>query len=183
MRIIKPHKFRLIVAVGLLILSCGGHSQPDEFGLTQDHYEILDESIAHAIAGHARDRDLIVVRKIPDFARTALSNLPRPYDLALRELGELGGVELYVQALNQAGMEAVSLDSLIAEDIRKRERGERDYRDGIRVSPVGFNPDRSTGVVWCSWSCGNQCGYGKLLFFSRRNGKWVLEKQVVLQII
>ena len=50
----------------------------------------------------------------------------------------------------------------------------------IRLSRVGFNNHLDEALVLATWSCGVLCGQGELLFFSKKNGVWIVVNRAML---
>ena len=52
----------------------------------------------------------------------------------------------------------------------------------IFLSKVGFNPDRTQAMLYAGRQCGGLCGSGSYLLLNKRNGKWVVEKDMGLWV-
>jgi hypothetical protein len=173
---------RMLVGVLLALpgLSCTRSTVRDEYGLTKDHYEVIQKALAHAYDRGALGRDLTVV--FPASTRLTSEHAVRAsHKVAFRDLLSIKNVAPYVHGLLCVGTNAIGADSLaVALSGMKKEIARRFYY--VRVSPVGFDSDRNTAVVFCGWTCGNMCGYSKLLLYSKKAGKWEFAGEVLLSV-
>ncbi len=52
----------------------------------------------------------------------------------------------------------------------------------VTFSRVGFNQERTQALVSVSYSCGGLCGQGNFIFLQMKEGKWAVERSVMLWV-
>ena len=52
----------------------------------------------------------------------------------------------------------------------------------VNLSRVGFNKEKTQALVYYSYVCGGLCGQGQYLLLTKKDDKWVIEKEVMAWI-
>jgi hypothetical protein len=170
---------QLFMATGNATLVCRrcGISRPTLLQVTK-------LALSHAHKRGAQDKDLIVIRRYfrPDNPTWLEAKIRERHISAFRKLSDIKVTESYVCGLRSGGVNALDSDSLDTLFAEIRNSGTGEYPHSVIISPVGFDSHRNNAAICCAWTCGYLCGYGKLLFYTKKNGEWKFAGDVVLSV-